>query len=113
MDGQPVARASKTRTPSERDSPDPPGSVPYVDAAEAETRRLAQDVDGEVLVLVPGHRVRGQVFLGEVQGRLDDRELVVGEERGHGAHPMVGIVKLAPSRIPEAGQREVTVLVRV
>ncbi|SCE42189.1 hypothetical protein GA0115253_105179 [Streptomyces sp. Termitarium-T10T-6] len=57
--------------------------------------------------------MRSQVFLGEVQGRLDDRELVVGEERGHGAHPMVGIVKLAPSRIPEAGQREVTVLVRV
>lgn len=87
--------------------------LPYVHASEAEPRRLPQDVDGEVLVLVPAHGVRGQVFLGEVECRLDDRELVVAEQGGHGSHPMVGIVKLAPSRIPEAGQREVTVLVRV
>lgn len=82
-----------------------------VDAAEAESGGPADDVDGEVLGLVPGDGVRGEVFLGEVEGDLGEGELVLGE-RGHRAHPIVGMVKLAASLAPE-GQREVTVLVRV
>lgn len=85
--------------------------LPYVDSAEAERGGSADDVDGEVLVLVPGHGVRGELFLGEVEGDFGEGELVLGEG-GHGAHPIVGMVKLAPSLTPE-GQREVTVLVRV
>lgn len=55
--------------------------------------------------------MRCEVVLGEVEGDLGEGELVLGEG-GHGAHPIVGMVKLALSLAPE-GQREVTVLVRV
>ncbi len=60
---------------------------------------------------VPLHGVRGEVFVGEGPGGFGDRALVVGEIV-HGDHPIVGMVKLAPSLTPE-GQREVTVRVRV
>lgn len=82
-----------------------------VDTAQTERGGPADDVDGEVLGPVPGHGVRGELLLGEVQGDLGESELVLGEG-AHGAHPIVGMVKLAPSLTPE-GQREVTVLVRV
>ena len=71
--------------PSMRESPEPPLLRRHVDGGHAERRRLADDVDGEVALLVPLGRVRGDALLGEGERRLLDGGLFLGEGEVHGA----------------------------
>ncbi len=54
----------------------------HVHAAETQFGTLAQHVHGEVLLLVPCLGLGCEVLLGEVQGGLDDGQLVVGKAGG-------------------------------
>ncbi len=61
-----------------------------VDAAEPEVRRLADHVQREVLVLVPGDGVGAELLLGEVEGDLGEGQLIGAEGEGHRLIPSSG-----------------------
>ena len=81
-----------------------------VDAAEPEFAGLPEHVDRKMFALVPLNCMGGKSGRGELPHRRN--ELLLVFRLGIHGQCIIGIVKLAPSLMPD-GQREVTVLVFV
>src|SRR5262249_3931529 len=60
--------------------------VANIDPADPQLGCLAHHVDGEMLLLVPAHRMRRDPFRGEIPRHLANRNLVLVERELHAAY---------------------------
>ena len=87
--GQPCASASKISAASNRVIAGAADIVADIDAADAEAGGLAHHVDRKMLLLVPAHRMRRDLFRGEFPRHIANRNLVLVESEVHSLPALV------------------------